>query len=134
MSFHYDPTRLSEEPLFQVRFRLGDTVEDTAFFQDEEITFALSQTNQDVVKACIQCVEAILPRIVSSSKGFTVGPYTEKGVETASYQYWSRLLTDLKKDLSSGSAPVMMPAGPSIFHYDMLGHGDHYAEDPRRCL
>ena len=57
--FSYKPEELANKPLYQVRFHLGDTDEDTAAFQDEEITYALSRNSDDVLRACIECVTAL---------------------------------------------------------------------------
>lgn len=118
--FSYNPAELAEKPLYQVRFHLGDTDEDTATFQDEEITYALSRNSGDVLKACIECVTALLPRLASQTE-FTVGPYTEKNSSSA-YNYWSKLLDELKSKVAGYGAPIMMPpTGPNVFYYGMLG-------------
>ena len=108
MAVTYDPTMLQESPLYQVRFRLGDTDITAASFQDEEILFALS----------VHCVSALLPRMAEAKK-FTVGPYTEEQ-STRSYDYWSKLLDELKSSLTNTSAPIMKPpTGPAIFYHGM---------------
>ena len=125
--FSYKPEELAEKPLYQVRFHLGDTDEDTASFQDEEIIYALSCNNNDVFRSCIACITALLPRLAQHTE-FTVGPYSEKS-GSSSYSYWAKLLEELKSKVSSYGAPIMMPpTGPNIFHYGMLGVDD-YAED-----
>lgn len=119
MSFSYDATHLATSPLDQVRFRLGDTSETTARFQDEEINFALSMHNFDVRLACIDCVKALLSQL-GNSKEITVGPYTEKeGSNTLAY--WTKVLDELNAEGAKYSAPLMMPpTGPHIFHYGMM--------------
>lgn len=127
MAFTYDLSALSDNPVYQVRFRLGDTDENTASFQDEEIEYALSCNNNNVTLACIDCVEALLPRVAQQTE-FSVGPYSEKR-GAASYDYWTKLLADLKAKATVYSPPISMaPTGPAIFHYGMLGVDDH-AED-----
>lgn len=124
MAFTYKVDQLKQSPLFQVRFRLGDTDMDTASFQDEEIQFALDSNNNDITRACIDCVSALLPRLAQQTE-FTVGPYTERSSAT-SYNYWLKVLDELKAKVSGYGAPIMMsPTGPSIFHYGMLGVDDH---------
>jgi hypothetical protein len=126
--FSYKPEKLAEEPLYQVRFHLGDTDEDTATFQDEEIKYALSCNNDDVLRTCIACITALLPRLAQHTE-FTVGPYSEKSSSSA-YSYWTKMLDELKAKVSGYGAPIMMPpSGPSIFHYGMLGV-DENAGDP----
>ena len=121
--FSYKVEELSNSPLYQVRFHLGDTDEDTASFQDEEITYTLSCNNNDVLRTCIACVTALLPRLAQQTE-FTVGPYTEKN-SSSSYTYWTKLLAELKSKVGGYGAPIMMaPSGPSIFHYGMLGVDD----------
>lgn len=123
MSFSYDPTHLDNSPLDQVRFKLGDTFPDAARFQDEEINFTLSQHNNDVLSACIDCVKALLPRLAGAKK-FTVGPYTEEDGAN-SMAYWTKLLSSLESEAAQYTAPIMMPpTGPPIFHYGMMrNHG-----------
>ena len=41
MAFSYNLDELSENPLYQVRFQIGDTVEDVHEFEDEELQFLL---------------------------------------------------------------------------------------------
>ena len=121
--FSYKPDELASKPLYQVRFHLGDTDENTASFQDEEINYALSCNNNDVLRTCIACVTALLPRLAQQTE-FTVGPYTEKSSSSA-YNYWSKVLEELKSKVAGYGAPIMMlPTGPSIFHYGMLGVDD----------
>ena len=120
MAFSYDVTQLDSSPLFQVRFRLGDTVESTASFQDGEITYSLNCNQQDVLSTCIDCISALLPRIASKSK-FSLGPYSEEEGKN-SYEYWSKLLNELKAKQGGYAAPINLPpTGPPIFHYNMMG-------------
>lgn len=126
MSATYDPARLNEVPLFQVRFRLGDTDVTNATFQDEEIAFALGLHANNVTSACIDCVKALLPRL-ANVKEFTVGPYQEKQ-GAKSYDFWSSLLAQLQKEVAIGSPPIALPTGPSIFYYDM--HSATNIHDP----
>lgn len=128
--FSYDPTQLNENKLYQVRFRLGDTVQESARFRDSELQFALDSTGENVLEACISCVMAILPRIAGGGEGFKVGPYQENVPSAGSLAYWTKLLDDLKAERSMYSAPQMAPTGPSIFHYGMLGVNDHATTDP----
>jgi len=124
LAFTYDLSKLSETPLYQVRFRLGDTTEDTASFQDEEITYALSCSNNDVLRTCIDCINALLPRL-AQQPDFKVGPYTETE-KTRSYDYWVKVLAELKSKLASYNPPIAQePTGATIFHYDMMGVNEY---------
>lgn len=121
MAFSYDAAQLSSSPLFQVRFRLGDTDESNASFQDEEITYSLDCNHSDVILTCIDCISALLPRLAQSS-GFSVGPYSEKdGANAAAYNYWTKLLAELRAKSSVYAAPIMRPPETEpIFHYEMM--------------
>ena len=121
--FTYKPEELSTNPLYQVRFHLGDTDVSTASFQDEEIAYTLSCNNNDVLRTCIACITSLLPRLAQKTD-FTVGPYSERSSST-SYNYWTKLLDELKSKVVGYGAPIMMPpTRPDIFHYGMLGVDD----------
>lgn len=129
MAATYDPTQLNTSPLFQVRFRLGDTDITAASFQDEEIQFALDSHANNVTLACIDCVSALLPRM-ANTKEFKVGPYEEKPGSKA-FDYWSKLLDELKASIATASAPISLaPTGPAIFYYGMQSVFDHGYNDP----
>ncbi len=129
MSFSYDVTQLSSNLTYQVRYRLGDTVEVSATFQDEEIQFSLSNNADDIVRTCIECVSALLPRI-ASKPDFKVGPYSET-LSSSAYSYWAKMLEELKAQLTSVSAPMMLPpTTPPLFYYNMMGVDDPGPTDP----
>lgn len=129
MSFSYDVTQLSSNPTYQVRYRLGDTVEASATFQDEEIQYSLSNNADDILHTCIECISALLPRI-AAKPDFKVGPYSESLSSTA-YDYWVRLLEELKAQLTSVSPPMMLPPmTPPLFYYNMMGVEDPGPIDP----
>jgi hypothetical protein len=128
MSFSYDVTELANNPIYQVRYRLGDTVEASATFQDEEIQYSLGNNANDLTRTCIECVSALLPRI-ASKPDFEVGPYSET-LSSSAYAYWVKMLEELKAQLTSVSAPIMKPPTTrSIFYYDMLGVNDPGSAD-----
>lgn len=132
MSFSYDVTALSTSTVYQVRLKLGDTVESAATFQDEEIQFALDQHSDDVLLACIDCVVMILPRVAAKTD-FTVGPYKE-ALSGNAYDYWSALLTELQKQANGYSSPIKLPpTAPSYFYYDMMGVDDPGSTGPFGC-
>jgi hypothetical protein len=131
MAFSYDVTQLATNSTYQVRYRLGDTVEASATFQDEEIQYSLGNNANDILHTCIECITALLPRI-ASKPDFKVGPYSESLSSTA-YDYWSKMLAELKSQLTSVSAPMMLPpTTPSLFYYDMMGVDDPGPTDPFR--
>lgn len=129
MAFSYDVTQLATNPIYQVRYRLGDTIEASATFQDEEIQYSLSNNSNDIIHTCIECITALLPRI-ASKPDFKVGPYSESLSSTA-YEYWMKMLEELKSQLTSVSAPMMLaPTTPPLFYYNMMGVDDHGPTDP----
>lgn len=128
MAFTYDVTQLGSSALYQVRFRLSDTVESTASFQDEEINYSLSCNHDDVLATCIDCISALLPQLAHKVK-FSVGPYSEEEGKN-SYEYWTTLLSELKAKQRSYAAPIgLSPTGPAIFHYGMMGTPESSATD-----
>ena len=133
MSFSYDAAKLATSPIYQVRFRLGDTNSSTASFQDEEIAYALTCNGNDVIKTCIECINALLPRL-AQQPDFKVGPYSETE-KTRSYDYWVKVLAELKSKVASYSPPISQePTGSTIFHYDMMGVNEYGSENPPRCI
>jgi hypothetical protein len=56
----YDPSSLSTSALYRVRFYIGDTDTDAALLQDEEITWALSESGDDVNAALVLLARALL--------------------------------------------------------------------------
>jgi hypothetical protein len=123
MAFSYNVAQLTTNPTYQVRYRLGDTIEASATFQDEEIQYSLSNNSNDIVHTCIECVSALLPRI-ASKPDFKVGPYSET-LSRSAYDYWAKMLGELKAQLTSVSAPIMLPpTTPPLFYYNMMGVGD----------
>lgn len=133
MAFTYEVSQLAEVPLFQVRFRLGDTEEETATFQDEEILYSLEVNSNDVLRTCIDCISALLPRLAQKSS-FKVGPYSESEGKSA-YDYWMKLLNMLKSKVGGFSPPMMKPpTTPPIFHYNMMGVDDDGSpKNPSGC-
>lgn len=124
MSFSYDAAKLPASPLYQMRFRLGDTIKDTASFQDEELTYALSCNQGDITRTCIECITALLPRLAQQND-FKVGPYSETE-KTRAYDYWVKLLAELKSKITSYSPPISQPpTSPPMFHLDMMGVDEH---------
>lgn len=59
MSFTYDPSKLSTDKLYQVRFGIGDTEEYAiASLADEEINYLLNKNNEHVDKTILEAVDA----------------------------------------------------------------------------
>lgn len=118
MSATYDPSKLNEQPLYQVRLMLGDTEIDTPLLQDEEITFFLTQNNNNVLNACITACYSIISKL-SGEEDFKLGPYSE--TSKGSVESWQKVLASLKAQGSALSAPMSAaPTTAAIFHYDMM--------------
>lgn len=133
MSFSYDAAKLASSPIYQMRFRLGDTIKDSATFQDEELAYALSCNQNDVVRTSIECITALLPRL-AQQPDFKVGPYSETE-RARSYDYWIKLLAELKSKIASYNPPLSQePTGNAIFHYDMMGVDEYGSTHAPRSL
>lgn len=66
MEFNYDPTGLTTNSLFQVRFEISDTDEDQPLFDDNEILYALSvETN--MWGAAARCAETLARRFLQQA-------------------------------------------------------------------
>ena len=125
MAWSYDPTTLSSSSKDQVRFKLGDTVEEEALLQDEEIEFLLAQNNGSVIQATIAACMSIIS-ILSGVTDFRIGPYSEsQGNRLKAYQ---ALYQTLLAQASRLNSPIAKdPTTTSVFHYDMMviGSEDH---------
>lgn len=101
MSFVYDPT--IPRNVDAVRFLIGDTVLADVQLQDEEITYVLSTTDNDVTEAAIVSARAIAAR-------FSKLADTRVGEESVSYskradQAWA-LADKLTEDVSTRAGIV----------------------------
>lgn len=119
MAFSYDVNELSTTPLYQVRFQIGDTSEDTHEFEDEELEFLLQNNSDDVIRTSIACCDNMLAKLANAID-YKLGPYSENGSD-ARYNRWSSLKKTLEDSLSSYCAPMAnAPTTESIFSYDMM--------------
>lgn len=118
MSWSYDPVRLATSKRDQVRFKLGDTIEEDALLQDEEIDFLLLEAHDDVMRASIQGCLAIIS-VLSGAVDFKIGPYSEsQGTRLQSYRtLYSRLLA---QEIGVKPPIAQTPTTSAIFHYDMM--------------
>jgi len=53
----------SPTDLTRVRYHLGDVEITTAIFQDEEISFVLSEESNDVGAAVVSCIKSVMARL-----------------------------------------------------------------------
>lgn len=126
MSWTYDVTQLQNTPLFQVRFRIGDTDQQEALLQDEEIMYILSTVNNDITSACIQCCQIIIANM-SKNPDFTVGPYTESNKNRI--QIVKDLYSTFLQQQKQGHIPISLnPTTGPIFEYDMMCF-EHYGRE-----
>lgn len=68
MSFTYDPSALSSEPLYEVRFIIGDTAVDKPLLDDEEIEYYLNKYSDAVMQTAVKCCESIAAKYAKFSK------------------------------------------------------------------
>lgn len=104
MTFTYsgDP---SSSNLDQVRFLLGDTVEDGATFQDEEILFALSQNGDQPLPTAIY---------LAGSAAAKYSRYATKSVGDLSISY-GELAANFRTLADTLSRQQSLVAPPSLF-------------------
>lgn len=60
MTFTYDLSSVTD--ITRVRFHMGDVIQETAIFSDEEITFAISEAGT-WQKAVIACIRSVMARL-----------------------------------------------------------------------
>lgn len=118
MSWTYVPASLSTSKLFQVRFRLGDTVMTDHQLEDEEINYLLSLHADDVVATCIDCCNTIIAKL-SKQVSYSLGPYSESTHERLTN--WKNLLDIFTKQAQCGGSPIAnLPTTAPIFTYDAM--------------
>lgn len=118
MAWTYDPSKLETDVVMQVRFKIGDTVETAPMLQDEEITFALSIANQDVIKASYLSVCSILSKESLGALDFTLGPYKES--HGARVEALKALKDTYEKQTAFGYPMSNKPTTSDIFWHDMM--------------
>ena len=127
-TFSYDPTKITEQGLDQMRFELGDTVVDmegiTSPLCDEEYTAIIKKYGKSWKKAKLKCLEAIVMKLsyeVNTSVGGLSYSLSER------YERWKEMLDDAKKEAKAsaiGSVPragdpgSLMPHGRTPYFYN----------------
>lgn len=91
MTFTYDPA--NPDDVTRVRFALGDTVESTAIFTDEEITFVLSEAGS-VGAAVVMCIRTIIAKL--SEPDFQADWLRVSASEAR--KSWERMLSEKKRE------------------------------------
>lgn len=118
MAWTYVPASLATSKLFQVRFRLGDTVEADHQLEDEEITYLLDLRGDDVISTCVECCNIIIAKM-AKQVSYTLGPYSESANEK--FNHWKSMLVLFTKLAQCGGIPVAnLPTTAPIFAYDAM--------------
>lgn len=111
-TFSYDPTKITENGVDQMRFELGDTVIDmqgiTSPLCDEEYRAILTKYGDSWRKAKLKCLEAIVMKLsyeVDTSVGGLSYSLNQR------YERWKKMLDEAKKE-SSAMASVPIPGDP----------------------
>lgn len=129
-TFTYDPTKITEQGIHQMRFELGDTTVDMGGVSsplcDEEYQAILNKYGKNWKKARLQCLQAIVMKL-----SFEV----DTSVDGLSYslsqrfERWKQMLDEEKKELAAMSgvpiarADALMPAGGTPYFYnDMMAN------------
>ena len=125
-SYTYDPTKITENGLDQMRFELGDTVVDMGAISsplcDEEYNAILEKYGKSWKKAKLKCLEAIVMKLsyeVNTSVAGLSYSLTER------YERWKQLLDEAKKDAAAiasvprvGNPGSLMPHGGTPYFYN----------------
>ena len=127
MSFTYDPTKITEQGVDQMRFELGDTVVDQEAISsplcDEEYAAILEKYGSKSWKtAKFKCLEAIVMKLsyeVDTSVGGLSYSLSQR------YERWKKMYDDAKNNMKAGaSAPrvgfegSLMPHGRTPYYYN----------------
>ncbi len=125
-NYSYDPTKITEKGLDQMRFELGDTVVDMEGISsplcDEEYTAIINKYGENWRKARYYCLKAIVMKLsyeVNTSVGGLSYSLSER------YERWKKMLDDEKKALSgiagvprAGDPGSLMPHGGTPYFYN----------------
>lgn len=111
-TYSYDPTKITDGGLNQMRFELGDTVTDmdgiTSPLCDEEYNAILTKYGSNWRKAKIKCLEAIVMKLsyeVNTSVAGLSYSLSER------YERWKKMLDDAKKEARASSVANVPRAG-----------------------
>ena len=125
-SYTYDPTKITEKGMDQMRFELGDTVVDMEGISsplcDEEYNAIIDKYGKSWKKAKLKCLEAIVMKLsyeVNTSVGGLSYSLSER------YERWKQMLDDAKKGVSAmasvpraGNPGSLMPHGGTPYFYN----------------
>ena len=128
MNYTYDPTKITDGGMDQMRFELGDTVVDMEGISsplcDEEYTAIISKYGSSWNRAKLKCLEAIVMKLayeVNTSVGGLSYSLSER------FERWKKMLEEEKKVLSglygvpvAGDPNSLIPHGltPTPYYYN----------------
>ena len=125
-NYSYDPTKITENGLDQMRFELGDTITDmqgiTSPLCDEEYKAILERYGKNWRKAKLKCLEAIVMKLsyeVDTSVGGLSYSLNQR------YERWKKMYDDAKKEAKAmaslpraGDPGSLMPHGGTPYFYN----------------
>ena len=125
-AYTYNPEKITENGLDQMRFELGDTVVDmggiTSPLCDEEYNAILKKYGSNWKKAKLKCLEAIVMKLsyeVNTSVAGLSYSLSER------YERWKKMLDDAKREAKAmagvpkaGDAGSLMPHGRTPYFYN----------------
>lgn len=124
-TYSYDPTKITENGVDQMRFELGDTVVDiegvSSPLCDEEYTAILDKYGQSWRKAKMKCLEAIVMKFsyeVNTSVGGLSYSLDQR------FERWKKMYDEAKKEEAAmGGLPLVgcpdAISGAPYFYNDM---------------
>ena len=126
VSYSYDPTKITEGGVDQMRFELGDTVVDmdgiSSPLCDEEYNAIIRMYGKSWRKARYHCLKAIVMKLsyeVNTSVGGLSYSLSER------YERWKQMLDDEKKTMAgiygvprAGNPGSLMPHGGTPYFYN----------------
>jgi hypothetical protein len=128
MNYTYDPTKITDGGMDQMRFELGDTVVDMEGISsplcDEEYTAIISKYGSSWNRAKLKCLEAIVMKLayeVNTSVGGLSYSLSER------FERWKKMLEEEKKVLAglygvpvAGDPNSLIPHGltPTPYYYN----------------
>lgn len=119
MAWTYDPINLDTDLISQVRLRIGDTDADDPQMQDEEITYFLTVTHENTLRASLLAIKGLIAKASSEATSYSLGPYSES--TTNKINNWRAVEQDLINQVVSYAAPVSkQPTTSPVFNYDMM--------------
>lgn len=127
-AYTYDPTKITDGGIDQMRFELGDTVVDlneiASPLCDEEYNAILTKYGENWRKAKLKCLEAIVMKLsyeVNTSVSGLSYSLSER------YERWKAMLDELKKEVKAssmanlprvGNPGSLMPHGGTPYFYN----------------